>query len=179
MRMTSAALAVFTLLAGAAPARADTRFLAYDAADRVTQALTRGVTLEVERGLFGAIRVRQLFSTTARGSAGFVRGGPGQALDALPEGATETDIYAIDPTGDGRGLVRALCPGADEVWVVMGRVRMARPLTMQAVGRWADGTYRPCVALQYEWRGEWATPPSSFTAPPPPASAPAGSAPAA
>jgi len=179
MRMIPAAFAVVAALSGAAPAHADIRFLAYDAADRVTQALTRGVTLEVERGLFGAIRVRQLFSTTARGSAAFTRGGPDAVRGALPEGAEERDIYAIDSTGDGRGLVRALCPGADTVWVVLGRVKMARPLTMQAVGQWADGTYRSCVTLQYEWRGEWAAPPSSFTAPPPSPSAPAGGTPAA
>lgn len=173
MRTLSAALALSVVAGVAAPAHADTRFLAYDAADRVTQALTKGVTLEVERGLFGAIRLRQLFSTTARGSAAFTRGGPDTVLGALPAGAEERDIYTIDSSGDGRGLVRALCPGADAVWVVLGRVKMARPLTMQAVGQWADGTYRSCVTLQYEWRGEWAAPPSTFTAPPPSPSAPA------
>lgn len=145
----------------AAPARADTRFLAFNASDRITQALTKGVTLEVERGLFGAVRVQRLFSTTARGSADFTRGGPDAVLGALPAGADETDIYAIDQIGDGRGLARALCPSADEVWLVMGRVRAPRPLTVQAVGRWADGTFRHCVTLSYEWRGEWATAPSS------------------
>ncbi|OYW89609.1 MAG: hypothetical protein B7Z13_16565, partial [Caulobacterales bacterium 32-67-6] len=62
---------------------------------------------------------------------------------------------------DGRGLARALCPGANDVWVVMSRIRAPRPLTMQAVGRWADGTYRHCVTLSYDWRGEWQTAPVS------------------
>ena len=56
-----AALALAT-----SPAQADTRFLSYNASDRITQALTKGVTLEVRRGLFGAVQVERLFSTTAR-----------------------------------------------------------------------------------------------------------------
>ena len=49
---------------------------------------------------------------------------------------------------------------ADEGWLAMGRVRAPRPLTMQAVGRWSDGTFRHCVTLQYDWRGEWQTAPA-------------------
>jgi hypothetical protein len=48
--------------------------------------------------------------------------------------------------------------------MVLGRVRLARPLTAHAVGRWPDGTYRHCVQLSYDWRGEWAVPPSSGVA---------------
>lgn len=161
--MKSAVLAPALLVAilGAAPAQADTRFLAYDASDRVTQALTRGLTLEVERGLFGSIRVQRLFSTTSRGSAEIVRGGPNEVLSALPREAGERTIYAIQTQGDGRGLARALCPSADEAWLVVGRVRAGRPLTMQAVGRWPDGQMRHCVGLSYTYRGEWALPPAS------------------
>ena len=79
---------------------------------------------------------------------------------AQPDGARETTVYAIAPEGDGRGLSRALCPSSEEVWLVMGRVRLGRPLTLHAVGRWSDGTYRHCVQLSYDWRGEWATPPA-------------------
>jgi hypothetical protein len=150
---------MIAVASAAAPAQADTRFLSYNASDRVTQALTKGVTLEVRRGLFGAVQVERLFSTTARGTAGFTRGGPDAVRRVLPEGAQENDIYAVDQDGDGRGLARALCPGSDEVWLIMSRVRAPRPLTMQAVGRWSDGAYRHCVTLTYEWRGEWATAP--------------------
>ena len=115
--------------AAAGPAAADTRFLAFDARDRTTQALTRGVTLEVERGLFGAVAVRNLFSSTSRGSARFERGGPDAVRRALPTGASESGVYAIVQEGDGRGLARALCPGADESWVVVGRVKAGRPMT--------------------------------------------------
>jgi hypothetical protein len=152
----AAALFVF---AAATPAAADTRFLAYDASDRVTQALTRGLTLEVERGLFGAVRVQRLISTSARGEARIERGGPSEVLGALPREAGERTIYAIQSQGDGRGLARALCPSADEAWLVLGRVRAGRPLTMQAVGRWPDGQMRHCVGLSYTYRGEWALPP--------------------
>jgi hypothetical protein len=39
-------------------------------------------------------------------------------------------------------------------------VRLARPITAHAVGRWSDGTFRHCVQLSYDWRGEWAVPPA-------------------
>ncbi|MFZ4165104.1 hypothetical protein [Brevundimonas sp. NPDC058933] len=153
-------LLISTLVAASAvagTAAADTRFLAFDARDRTTQALTRGVTLEIERGLFGAVAVRNLFSSTSRGSARFERGGPDAVRRALPAGASESGVYSIVQEGDGRGLARALCPGADETWLVIGRVKAGRPMTMQAVGRWSDGQYRHCVQLNYDYRGEWAT----------------------
>ncbi|MFN3932674.1 MAG: hypothetical protein ACK4JY_13095 [Brevundimonas sp.] len=157
-------LIIAALLSIAGPAMAETRYLAFDASDRVTQALTRGVTLEADRGLFGAISVRRIISTSQRGSAEIRRGGPDAVRRVLPDGARETSVYAIAPEGDGRGLSRALCPSSDEVWLVMGRVRMGRPLTLHAVGRWSDGTFRHCVQLSYAWRGEWALPPGTGVA---------------
>lgn len=150
----------------ATPAAADTRYLAFDASDRVTTALTRGITLEVDRGLFGAVSVRRIISTSARGAASIARGGPDQARRVLPEGAGESTVYSIVLEGDGRGLARALCPGSDATFLVLGRVRAARPVTMHAVGRWPGDQYRHCVALNYDYRGEWALPPRSATAGP-------------
>jgi hypothetical protein len=158
--MRATLLVALGLSALAAPAAAEIRYLAYDASDRVTQALTRGVTLEANRGLFGAISVRRIISTSSRGAADVRRGGPEAVKKALPSDAVEASVYTIQPEGDGRGLTRALCPGADEAWLVSGRVRLARPLTLHAVGRWSDGAYRHCVTLSYAWRGEWAVPPS-------------------
>lgn len=152
-------LLAFVSLAG--PAMAETRYLAFDASNRVTQALTRGVTLEADRGLFGAISVRRIISTSNRGSADIRRGGPDAVRRALPDGSSETSVYTISPEGGGRGLSRALCPSAEEAWLVLGRVRLGRPLTLHAVGRWTDGTYRHCVELSYDWRGEWAMPPAT------------------
>lgn len=153
------AIAVLGLLSLAGVAVADTRRLAFDPADRVTRALTRGVTLEVERGLFGAVSVRRILSNSARGSAEIRRGGPDEARRVLPEGASEATVYTIMPEGDGRGLARALCPGADETFLVLGRVRAGWPMAMHAAGRWPDGAYRHCVTLSYLYRGEWSAPP--------------------
>lgn len=154
-------LAVLTLVALATPAAADTRYLAFNPSDRVTTALTRGVTLEVERGLFGAVSVRRIISTTARGSATITRGGPDQARRVLPEGASESTVYSIAQEGDGRGLSRAVCPGAEAAFLVLGRVRAGRPMVMHGAGRWPDGTFRHCVTLSYTYRGEWSLPPRS------------------
>lgn len=158
MRPFLISLLAFSAVAG--PVAAETRYLAYDAADRITQSLTRGITLEADRGLFGAISVRRIISTSNRGSADIRRGGPDRVRQVLPAGSRETSVYAIAPEGGGRGLSRALCPGAEEVWMVLGRVRLARPMTVHAVGRWSDGTFRHCVQLSYSWRGEWAMPPA-------------------
>lgn len=155
------ALAFVLTLAVATPAWAEMRLWAFDPADRVTRALTRGLTFQVERGLFGAVRVEKLYATTSRGSAEVRRGGPDQTLRVLPAGAAERTVYEVLPDGEGRALGRALCPSADAVWLVMGRVRQGRPLTMHAVGRWSDGTFRHCVALSYLYRGEWAAGPES------------------
>lgn len=135
------------------------RYLAYDASDRITRALTRGVTLEIESGLFGSVTVRRIISTSARGSAEIESGGPDQARRVLPAGAGETSLYTIPTTGDGRPLGRALCPGADQTFLVVGEVRAVRPLVMHAVGRWPDGQFRHCAQLSYTYRGEWAAPP--------------------
>ena len=159
MRFFLISLLAFASIAG--PASAEIRYLAYDASDRVTQAMTRGITLEADRGLFGAISVRRIISTSNRGSADIRRGGPDAVRQALPAGSRETSVYTITPEGGGRGLSRALCPGAEEAFMVMGRVRLARPMTVHAVGRWADGGYRHCVQLSYSWRGEWTLPPAS------------------
>ncbi len=157
--MLHRSIAVLILLALATPAAADTRYLAFDPSDRITTALTRGVTLEVERGWFGAVSVRRIISTTARGSATISRGGPDQARRVLPEGAGEGSVYSIAEEGDGRGLARALCPGAEATFLVVGRVRAGRPMVMHGAGRWSDGTFRHCVTLSYNYRGEWSLPP--------------------
>ena len=162
--MLHRSIAVFALIALATPAAADTRYLAFNPSDRVTRALTRGITLEVERGLFGAVSVRRIISTTARGAATLSRGGPEEARRALPEGSGESAVYSIAQEGDGRGLARALCPGAEDTFLILGRVRAGRPITMHGAGRWPDGTYRHCVTLSYDYRGEWSLPPRTAPA---------------
>lgn len=150
---------LLALTALATPAAAGTSYLAYNPSDRITTALTRGLTLEVHKGLFGAVAIRRIISTTSRGSADIQIGGPDQARRVLPDGSGETTVYTIPTEGDGRPLARALCPGAEQTFLVVGLVRAVRPLTMHAVGRWPDGQFRHCVQLTYDYRGEWALPP--------------------
>ncbi|HEV2082226.1 MAG TPA: hypothetical protein VGR32_07200 [Brevundimonas sp.] len=159
--MKRAIVAFLAVILAAGPALADVRLWSYDAADRVTRALTQGLTFEVRRGLFGAVSVLKIHATTSRGSAEVRWGGPPEAVSVLPAGARERDVYQIVPEGEGRGLVRALCPSAEQAWLVMGHVRAGRPLTMHAVGRWADGRYRHCVQLNYAFRGDWTAPDAS------------------
>lgn len=150
------ALAAVAVLFVAAPARAETLFYAYDPADELTLSLTRGITLEMDRGLLGGLSIRRLFSTGGRGSAALERGGPGGVIDALPPDARERTVYRILPEGDGRALANALCPASEEAWFVSNRIRGAGALTLHAVGRWADGGFRHCAPLRYAFRGEWA-----------------------
>lgn len=160
MTRAAAFAAVLALALVPGPARADTLFYAYDPADTLTLSLTRGVTLEIERGILGGTTIRRLFSTAGRGSAALERGGPREALGVLPEGARETVAYRIAPEGDGRALANALCPAARETWLITHRIRGARGLTLHAVGLWDDGRFRHCAPLRYDFRGQWAAPAS-------------------
>ena len=144
----------------AGPALADEHFYAFDPANSSARLMTRGVTLQVERGWFGATRVERLYSTAGEGSAALERGGlsDGELRGALPAGATESNVYRIEPEGAGAALGRVLCPGAQEVFLVVGRVRPLRTLTMHAIGRGAAGTALHCATLEYTYRGEWSQP---------------------
>lgn len=144
----------------AGPAAAEDRYFAYDPANDAARLMTRGITLQAERGLFGGTRVERLFSTAGEGSAALERDSlPGGTRAVLPEGAEESNVYRIDPEGHGAALSRALCPGASRVWLVMGRVRPVRDLTVHAVGQGAAGQAPLlCRTLEYRYRGEWARP---------------------
>ena len=162
-RMIRALSAVALILPLAACATAvggaETRYFAYDPADALTERLTRGITLEVEKPLFiGPARPESLYATEQRGSAGLERTASGEVLAVLPAGSAERATYSIRLEGEGRGLARALCPGSVETWLVFGDIVAARGLVMHAVGRWGDGGVRHCARLTYNFRGEWATP---------------------
>ena len=149
-------LFVIVSTALATPAIADTRFFAYDAADALTQGLTRGVTFRAETRFLRDPRLEQLFSTTSRGSALLEPGGPQDVSRVLPSGSEDSALYRVSPEGDGRALANALCPGSSQTWLASGRVRAGRPLVLHAVGVWSDGGYRHCARLSYSFRGEWA-----------------------
>lgn len=160
-RLLFAALPLIVL---AAPARAEDRYFAYDPANDSARLMTRGITLQAERSLFGGTRVERFFSTTGAGSAGLERDAlPGGPQAVLPAGADETSVYRIEPEGHGAALSRVLCPGATTVWLVMGRVRPVRDLTIHAVGQGATGQVLLCRTMQYRYRGEWSQPPRPET----------------
>ncbi len=167
-RATTTALAIALTLPLAACATAigdvETRFYAYDPADVLTESLTRGITLQVRKPVFiGPATAQGLHATEVAGSATLERGGPAEVYSVLPAGAQERDIYTIPlDNNNNRGLARGLCPGATEAWLITSEIRVARPLTVQAVGRWADGKLRHCAPLSYAFRGEWATPPGAL-----------------
>ncbi|MBN8551550.1 MAG: hypothetical protein J0L52_01475 [Caulobacterales bacterium] len=152
--------AVLPLLALAGPARAEDRFFAYDPANDAARLMTRGITLRAERGLFGAVRAERLFSTVGAGSAGLVSDTlPDGTRGVLPDGSEESNVYRIEAEGNGAALGRVLCPGASTVWLVMGRIRPTRDLTIHAVGQGAGGQVLLCRTMAYHYRGEWAVPP--------------------
>lgn len=158
MRLIVTLAAAASALAG--PALAEEHFYAYDPAGNSARLLTRGITLQVERGWFGATRVERLYSTAGEGSAALDRGGltDGELRAALPAGASESNVYRIETDGTGAALGRVLCPGAQEVFLVFGRVRPLRDITMHAVGRGASGAPLLCTTLEYRYRGEWTQP---------------------
>lgn len=152
------------LIALAAPVQAEDRFFAYDPANDAARLMTRGVTLQAERSLFSGVRVERFFSTAGAGSANLRRDSlPGGPEAVLPAGADESNVYRIEPEGHGAALSRALCPGATTVWLIMGRVRPVRDLTIHAVGQGATGQVLVCRTLQYRYRGEWTQPPRPET----------------
>lgn len=168
----AAALALSACATAApAPATGSVHFYAFDPASDLSRRLTRGVTLEVQRGLLGGARVLRFYSTTATGSAPLERGGisDAQLRAALPAGAEESDAYAILPEDDGPALTRALCPGSDRAWLVTGRVRPLRDLRMHAVGQVGSGAPVLCASLDYRYRGEFARPVRTAVGPDEPA----------
>ena len=169
------ALILLPLLALATPASAAERFYSYDPVSSSARLLTRGITLQVERGLFGGTRVERLFATAGAGSAGLERDGSAhdRVRGALPAGADESNVYRVESEGNGGALGRVLCPGATTVWLVFGRVRALRDITVHAVGQGQDGQMRACQVLEYRYRGEWSRPDGRTVderAPPPPLS---------
>lgn len=171
--MSRLLLILLPMLCLAGPAAADERFYAYDPVSSSARLLTRGITLQVERGLFGATRVERLYATAGAGSAGLERDSlpDGQLRAALPAGAAESSAYRLDADGASGALARVMCPGATTVWLVFGRVRPLRDITIHAVGQGQDGQLRHCYSLDYRYRGEWAAPNGRIVregTPPPP-----------
>jgi hypothetical protein len=165
----AAAAAVFATLiacAGARPALADEHIYSYEPASPATRTLTStGLSFEFEKHVLGGQRVRRIVQTGDRGSAE-LRPAPESALGAggLHTALVGTrpvgDLYEIEPAGDGRAFVQAVCPGAKQAWLVIGPLERFRDLKIQAVGR-PDGApaAKPCVTLEFVFHSEWRLPP--------------------
>jgi hypothetical protein len=165
-----AATAVPVFLFAASAAHAGKRIYSYDSATQVTREMTKsGLTFVFEKSIMGT-RVLSLMETHDIGaadvrpaSAGDVgRGG----LSVLGPDAHEHDVYEIVHAKDGAALIRALCPGADRAWLVFGPIRPDRDLRVDAVSRdAATGRSHLCVALDYNFHGQWALPPPDLPQP--------------
>ena len=156
---------------GAGVAQANKRIYSYDSATPVTQKLTEnGLTFVFEKSPIST-RVLSLMETHDVGAADLQpvnasalgAGGLGAVLG--PD-AHEHDLYLITTAKDGKALGRALCHGSDRVWLAFGRLKMGEDLRVDAIGRDAvTGKARLCVALDYNFHGEWALPPPELPQP--------------
>lgn len=167
---TLAALGLVALgLAG--PAAAGRVIYSYDSTTPITQTMTEsGITLIIDKGLMHA-RVLSLAETMNVGNADLKPASEGDlgkgGLNALiGRDAQERTLYEISPKGDGKALIRALCPGANKGWLAFGVVKVAEDLKIRAIGRdQATGQTRLCLTLDYAFHGQWELPPVDLPQP--------------
>jgi hypothetical protein len=163
-----AGLAVM-LLAG--PAAAAKRIFSYDSANPLTEQMTEaGLTFVFDRSLMST-RVLQILETHDIGSAEVKPAsegalGRGGLTALIGPNARERALYEIEPKGDGRALSRALCPGADRVYLAFGPLNAEQPLRIHALGHDPKtGASRLCITLDYSFHGEWALGPPELPQP--------------
>jgi hypothetical protein len=160
---------VLAMLAG--PAAAAKRIYSYDSANPLTEQMTEaGLTFVFDRSLMST-RVLQILETHDVGSADVKPASEGDlgrgGLSALiGQNAHERSLYEIVPKGDGKALIRALCPGADRVFLAFGPITAEQPLRIHALGHDATtGASRLCITLDYSFHGEWAIGPPDLPQP--------------
>jgi hypothetical protein len=161
------AAAVFAAIACApAPALAGQHLYSYEAATPAGQTLApTGLSFVFEKGMLGAVRVQKIIQTGDVGEAELKPApegalGAGGLKAALGGERPAGDLYEIQPQGDGRAFVKAICPGAERAWLVIGPMERFRDLKIQAVGKSADAPARHCVDLALAFHSEWLLPPS-------------------
>jgi hypothetical protein len=159
------------LAALAGPAVAAKRIYSYDSANPLTEQMTEaGLTFVFDRSLMST-RVLQILETHDVGSADVKPASEGDlgrgGLSALiGQNAQERSLYEIVPKGDGKALIRALCPGADRVFLAFGPITAEQPLRIRALGHDATtGASRLCITLDYNFHGEWAIGPPELPQP--------------
>lgn len=138
------------------------RIFSYDPANPQTRRLAGQLTFEFKQRLMftEVVRVR---ATTGPASAALKPAGEGDlgvSLGSLiGEGASERDLYAIDPANEGKDMIRAFCPGAAHGWLAFGRLRRDEPLRVHVLGDGAQGgPAHLCATLDFQFRGEWRLP---------------------
>jgi hypothetical protein len=155
----------------AGPAAASKRIYSYDSANPLTEQMTEaGLTFVFDRS-FMSTRVLQILETHDIGSADLKPAseselGRGGLSALIGPDAPERALYEIEPKGDGRALIRALCPGADRVFLAFGPLKAEEPLRIRALGHDPKtGMSRLCITLDYSFHGEWALGPPDLPQP--------------
>ena len=152
------------------PAAAAKHIYSYDSANPLTEQMTEtGLTFIFER-TFMSTRVERIVETHDVGAADVKPASEGElgpgGLTALIGNAPERALYEIVPKGDGRALIRDLCPGADRVFLAFGPISAEQPLRIRALGRDAStGASRLCITLDYSFHGQWSVGPPDLPQP--------------
>jgi hypothetical protein len=160
--VVGAAVVLLLLQAGGAQA-ATRRMFSYDPANEATRNLAGGLTFEFDQHLFSThvlrIRATEGQATAELKSVDQARLGHG-GLDGVVEGKpAERDLYEILPKEEGGAMMAALCPGAQQVWLAVDRLRANRDMRVLVISRAKDAPARLCQTLDFTFRGEWRLPP--------------------
>ena len=155
------------LAAGLAPAAAlaDVQIYSYEPASPATRALAAsGLSFEFERHPFGGLTIHRIIQTGDRGSADLLGGsesalGAGGLEGALGGARRAGRLYRIGPERDGAAFVNAVCPGAEQAWLVIGELKRFKDLKVQAVGRDPGApASRLCATLELSFHNAWVLP---------------------
>lgn len=166
-----AMIACLAALAIAGPAAASKRIYSYNSANPLTEQMTEaGLTFIFDKS-FMTTRVLRILETHDVGAADVKPAsegelGPGGLTAVIGPNARERALYEIEPKDDGAALSRALCPGADKVFLAFGPLAADQPLRIRALGHDAKtGATRLCITLDYSFHGQWAVGPPDLPQP--------------
>ena len=142
----------------------------YDSATPITRQMTEnGLTFVFDKHLMST-RILKIIETQNVGEADLkpasehdLGGSPSKLIGANAAGAR--DLYEIVQTGDGKALVKALCPGAERGFLDVGVLKPDRDLKIFALGRGPTGQAVLCMTLDYNFHGAWALPPVDLPQP--------------
>ncbi len=158
----AALLACLTCLVSPPTAQAaDLYIYTYDPASPAARTLTdTGLSFQFARGLLGGERVLRIIQTGEIGSADLKPAseaalGPGGLRAALGDERAAGPLYEILPKDEGKSFVHAVCPGAQQAWLVIGRLDRFKDLRLQSVGRGAkDAGAHVCASMIFSFRSD-------------------------